>query len=89
MEDKYSQTDVQCKEEDFPTDVSSNRNLPERCPHSLYSRDSPQEHQEIPQDDAEDDMIDVKSKDINDDEAYGRCDQPKEEEVTAYITTGE
>ncbi|XP_077323327.1 uncharacterized protein LOC143957061 isoform X2 [Lithobates pipiens] len=29
-------------------DGSSNRNPPERCLHPLYSRDSTQEHQEIP-----------------------------------------
>lgn len=35
-------------------------------------------------------MIVVKVEDLNDEEAYGRCDdQPKEEEVAAYITTGE
>ncbi|XP_040177681.1 zinc finger protein 12-like [Rana temporaria] len=32
-------------------DGSSNRNPPERCPRPLYSRDSTQEHQEIPQED--------------------------------------
>ncbi|KAM5138926.1 uncharacterized protein ACMZJ9_016385 isoform 4-T4 [Mantella aurantiaca] len=32
-------------------DGSSNRNTPERCPRPLYSRDSTQEHQEIPQED--------------------------------------
>ncbi|CAI9550740.1 unnamed protein product, partial [Staurois parvus] len=32
-------------------DGSSNGNPPERCPHPLYSRDSTQEHQEIPQED--------------------------------------
>ncbi|CAI9557962.1 unnamed protein product, partial [Staurois parvus] len=33
------------------TDGSSNGNPPERCPRPLYSRDSTQEHQEIPQED--------------------------------------
>ncbi|PIN99438.1 hypothetical protein AB205_0089890, partial [Aquarana catesbeiana] len=37
-------------------DGSSNRNPPERCPHPLYSRDSTQEHQEIPQDDEVEEM---------------------------------
>ncbi|CAI9568479.1 unnamed protein product, partial [Staurois parvus] len=32
-------------------DGSSNGNPPERCPRPLYSRDSTQEHQEVPQDD--------------------------------------
>ncbi|CAI9573557.1 unnamed protein product, partial [Staurois parvus] len=32
-------------------DGSSNGNPPERCPHPLYSQDSTQEHQEIPQED--------------------------------------
>ncbi|KAM5141320.1 gastrula zinc finger protein XlCGF66.1-like [Mantella aurantiaca] len=32
-------------------DGSSNRNPPERCPRPLYSRDSTQEDQEIPQED--------------------------------------
>ncbi|CAI9602084.1 unnamed protein product [Staurois parvus] len=35
----------------FPTDGSINGNPPERCPGPLYSRDSTQEHQEIPQKD--------------------------------------
>ncbi|KAM5140511.1 uncharacterized protein ACMZJ9_014378 [Mantella aurantiaca] len=36
---------------DHQTYGSSNRNPPERCPRPLYSRDSTQEHQEIPQED--------------------------------------
>ncbi|CAI9532318.1 unnamed protein product [Staurois parvus] len=50
------------------SDGSSNGNPPERCPRPLYSRDStqdhqeiPQEHQEIPQEDQEipqDDQVD-------------------------------
>ncbi|XP_073450231.1 uncharacterized protein [Aquarana catesbeiana] len=42
-------------------DGSSNSNPPERCPRPLYSRDSTQEHQEIPQEDysiSEDDQVD-------------------------------
>ncbi|CAI9532332.1 unnamed protein product, partial [Staurois parvus] len=38
-------------------DGSSNGNPPERCPHPLYSRDSTQEHQEIPQEDEEENCI--------------------------------
>ncbi|XP_040177616.1 oocyte zinc finger protein XlCOF7.1-like [Rana temporaria] len=38
-------------------DRSSNRNTPERCPRPLYSRDSTQEDQEIPQEDQEENCI--------------------------------
>ncbi|XP_072279671.1 uncharacterized protein [Pyxicephalus adspersus] len=83
-------------------DGSSNRNPPERCPRPLYSQNSTQEDQEIPQEDQDpackdsnisedyqgDNMIVVKVEDINDDETYGRCDgQQTEEEVASYIRT--
>ncbi|KAM5140546.1 uncharacterized protein ACMZJ9_014416 [Mantella aurantiaca] len=47
--------DRPCKEKEIhpgnKTDGSSNRNSPERCPRPLYSQDSTQEDQEIPQED--------------------------------------
>ncbi|KAM5141715.1 uncharacterized protein ACMZJ9_015417 [Mantella aurantiaca] len=46
-EEMYLRTDVQCKEEKVPTDGSSSRNTPERCPRPLYSRDPTQEHHRI------------------------------------------
>ncbi|CAI9532331.1 unnamed protein product [Staurois parvus] len=44
-------------------DGSSNGNPPERCPRPLYSRDSTQDHQEIPQEDQMEGMIVVKVED--------------------------
>ncbi|XP_072279548.1 uncharacterized protein [Pyxicephalus adspersus] len=52
-----SQPNVLCKEENIPTDLSSNGNPPEKCPHPLYSQDSTHEDQEISQDDQDDDLV--------------------------------
>ncbi|XP_073450342.1 uncharacterized protein [Aquarana catesbeiana] len=43
-------------------DGSRNRNPPERCPRPLYSWDSTQEHQEIPQEDQDENFIKVEVK---------------------------
>ncbi|PIO24022.1 hypothetical protein AB205_0212140 [Aquarana catesbeiana] len=43
-------------------DGSSNGNPPERCPRPLYSQDSTQEHQEIPQEDQSENLFNVKVK---------------------------
>ncbi|CAI9558756.1 unnamed protein product, partial [Staurois parvus] len=48
-------------------DGFSNGNPPERCPRPLYSRDSTQEHQEIPQEDQEENLINIKI-DVKDEE---------------------
>ncbi|PIO33526.1 hypothetical protein AB205_0081270 [Aquarana catesbeiana] len=67
-------------------DGSSNRNPPERCPRPLYSRDSTQEHQEIPQEDQLEDLNIIKVE--HDEEPYGRDDDPcKENEVPPEIST--
>ncbi|XP_040178157.1 zinc finger protein 33B-like [Rana temporaria] len=88
MEEKCSQTDVQCKKEDFPTDGSSNRNPPERCPHPLYSRDSTQEHQEIPQKGQDEDLIICKVEALDGEETDVRGDELwKEEEIPPEIYT--
>ncbi|KAM5140527.1 uncharacterized protein ACMZJ9_014396 [Mantella aurantiaca] len=65
-------------------DGSSNRNPPERCPRPLYSRDSTQKHQEIPQDYDGEDLIVIKVEPIDDEEMYDRC---KEEEIPPEIST--
>ncbi|PIO29913.1 hypothetical protein AB205_0100060, partial [Aquarana catesbeiana] len=66
-------------------DGSSNRNPPERCPRPLYSRDSTQEHQEIPQEDQGKSLYHVKDEaeemDIEGDEP---C---KEDEISPKIRT--
>ncbi|XP_073450387.1 uncharacterized protein [Aquarana catesbeiana] len=49
-------------------DGSSNRNPPERCPSPLYSWDSTQEHQEIPQEDQEDGLIVIKVEAVDEDD---------------------
>ncbi|CAI9550741.1 unnamed protein product, partial [Staurois parvus] len=43
-------------------DGSSIGNPPERCPRPLYSQDSTQEHQEIPQEDQNENLIYIKVK---------------------------
>ncbi|PIO30229.1 hypothetical protein AB205_0084000, partial [Aquarana catesbeiana] len=72
----------------FPTDGSSNRNPPERCPHPLYSRDSTQEDQEIPQEDQEENIMDDKTEVKKEEEPYMRGDQCKEEDIPLEISTG-
>ncbi|CAI9532319.1 unnamed protein product, partial [Staurois parvus] len=75
------------------SDGSSNGNPPERCPRPLYSRDStqdhqeiPQEHQEIPQEDQGEGMIVVKAEAAE--EPSMRTDDPcKEEEIPPEIST--
>ncbi|PIO24423.1 hypothetical protein AB205_0197900, partial [Aquarana catesbeiana] len=64
---------------------SSNRNPSERCPRPLYSRDSTQEDQKIPQEDQNEvlrDKVEVK------DEMYTMGDDPcKKEEIPPEIST--
>ncbi|KAM5140530.1 uncharacterized protein ACMZJ9_014399 [Mantella aurantiaca] len=84
-EDPYVMGDDQCKEEEIPpeisTDGSKNRIPPERCPRPLYSRDSTQDHQEIPQ---EDQFGDVEEEVYM--TAYQQC---KEEECPIEINAAE
>ncbi|KAM5140542.1 uncharacterized protein ACMZJ9_014412 [Mantella aurantiaca] len=71
--------------------MSSNRNPPESCPHTLYSRDSKQEHQEIPQEDQLVKAIDIKTEVIEEEEMYGRGNQlsVKEDDMMVIITKDE
>ncbi|XP_063804841.1 uncharacterized protein LOC134983076 [Pseudophryne corroboree] len=50
-EETYVRSDQQCKEEEIPTDIStdgaSNRNTPERCPRPLYSQDHTEENHSV------------------------------------------
>ncbi|XP_072279716.1 oocyte zinc finger protein XlCOF8.4-like [Pyxicephalus adspersus] len=68
------------------TSTNGSRNTPERCPRPLYSRDSPQEHQKIPQEDQYKKLI-VKAEDEDGMHVmeYGPC---KEEEIPIEISTG-
>ncbi|XP_077323414.1 oocyte zinc finger protein XlCOF8.4-like [Lithobates pipiens] len=69
-------------------DGSSNRNPPERCPRPLYSRDSTQADQEIPQEDQGDGLIVVKIEDTGNKEEYMKnVRQCKEEEDPPEIST--
>ncbi|PIO30377.1 hypothetical protein AB205_0029530 [Aquarana catesbeiana] len=64
---------------------SSNRNSPERCPRPLYSRDSTQEHQEIPQED----QVKNFKKEVKEEaeEPYVRAVEPfKEENISPEIS---
>ncbi|XP_077323408.1 uncharacterized protein LOC143957130 [Lithobates pipiens] len=68
-------------------DGSSNRNPPERCPRPLYSRDSTQEHQEIPQEDQDEGPTVLKDED-NEEHPYVMDDGPcKLEEIPPEIGT--
>ncbi|XP_063814336.1 uncharacterized protein LOC135054863 [Pseudophryne corroboree] len=54
-EETYVRGDQQFKEEEFPTDISTDgscsRHTPERCPHPLYSQDYIEENHRTPEDD--------------------------------------
>ncbi|XP_073450382.1 uncharacterized protein [Aquarana catesbeiana] len=66
-------------------DGSSNRNLPERCPRSLYST---QEHHKFPQNYEEGCLTEYKTQDIDEDVIYVKGDEPcKEEEIPPEIST--
>ncbi|XP_075070830.1 uncharacterized protein LOC142159880 [Mixophyes fleayi] len=85
-EETYVMDDQQCKEEEIPTDIStdgsSNRDTPERCPLLLV----PLDHTKAIQDE---DLIDTKVEDIKgEEETYVRGDQQcKEEEIPTDIST--
>ncbi|XP_073450324.1 uncharacterized protein [Aquarana catesbeiana] len=66
-------------------DGPSNRNPPERCPRPLYSRDSTQEDQEIPEEDQYEGLIIVKVEDEEDPSVMG--DEPCKEEIPPEIST--
>ncbi|KAM5140512.1 uncharacterized protein ACMZJ9_014379 [Mantella aurantiaca] len=68
-------------------DGSSNRNPPERCPRPLYSRDSTQEHQEIPQEVQVEDHIEVEVKEEPQDPYVMSDDWYKEEIIPQEIST--
>ncbi|PIO28358.1 hypothetical protein AB205_0059270, partial [Aquarana catesbeiana] len=89
-EKPYVVGDDQCKEKEFPpeisTDGSSNRNPPERCPRPLYSQDSTQEDQKIPQEDQSNDFTVIKIEDEEEMSILG--DEPcKEKEIPPVIST--
>ncbi|XP_069601304.1 zinc finger protein ZFP2-like [Ranitomeya imitator] len=50
---------------DVFTDGSRRRNPPERCPHSLYPQDCPEENHNIPEEHQVEDLIDVKVEGIH------------------------
>ncbi|XP_073453296.1 uncharacterized protein [Aquarana catesbeiana] len=66
-------------------DGSSNRNPPDRCPRPLYSWDSTQEDQEIPQEDQKEKMTEYRIKD-REEETYMRDDEQSEEEIPSDTT---
>ncbi|KAM5142153.1 uncharacterized protein ACMZJ9_016079 [Mantella aurantiaca] len=74
--------------ENRPPLPSPDGNPPERCPRPLYSRDSTQKHQEIPQEDQDECLTDYKTQDIDEDVVYVRGKEPcKEEEIPPEIST--
>ncbi|XP_077323323.1 uncharacterized protein LOC143957059 [Lithobates pipiens] len=68
-------------------DGSSNRNPPERCPRPLYSRDSTQEHQEIPH--HYQIVSDMNQNDFREEaeESYMRDDELHKKEIPPEIST--
>ncbi|XP_072279296.1 uncharacterized protein [Pyxicephalus adspersus] len=67
--------------------LDGSRNTSERCPHPLYSWDSTKEHQEIPQEDLNENVIKVEVKEESEDQYVMGDDLCKEEEITAEIST--
>ncbi|XP_075046709.1 uncharacterized protein LOC142107277 [Mixophyes fleayi] len=92
-EETYVRGDQQCKEEEIPTDIStdgsSNRNTPERYLRPHYSQDCTQENLIIPQKYQDDVLTDIKVETIEGkEETYVRGDQQcKEEEILTDIST--
>ncbi|XP_063819000.1 zinc finger protein 1 homolog [Pseudophryne corroboree] len=92
-EEMYVRSDQQCKEEEIPTDNStdgsSNRDTPERCPCPLYSQDCTEENHRNPQEYQDEYLTDIKVETIEEEEEmYMRGDQQwKEEEIPADIST--
>ncbi|XP_075048441.1 uncharacterized protein LOC142108571 [Mixophyes fleayi] len=88
----YLRVDQQCKEEEIPTDIStdesSNRNTPERYLHPHYSQDCTQENPSIPQEYEDDVLTDIKVEITEgEEETYVRGDQQcKEEEIPTDIS---
>ncbi|CAI9584381.1 unnamed protein product [Staurois parvus] len=64
-------------------DGSSNGNPIDRCPCPLYSRDSTQEHQEIPQENQRENPVKVE---VKEEETYVMGDDPCKEEILPEIS---
>ncbi|XP_063814208.1 oocyte zinc finger protein XlCOF7.1-like isoform X2 [Pseudophryne corroboree] len=96
-EETYVKGDQQCKEEEIPTNIStdgaSNRDTAERCPCPLYSQDCTEENPRIPQEDQDEHLINIKIENIDDDDdddekMYATGDQHcKEEEIPTDNST--
>ncbi|XP_075071079.1 uncharacterized protein LOC142160075 isoform X1 [Mixophyes fleayi] len=88
-EETYVRGDQQCKEEEIPTDIStdgsSNRNCPQRCSSPLYSQDYTEKNHSIQQEYQGEDLTNIKVE-----ETYVRGDQQcKEEEIPTDISTAD
>ncbi|XP_063804985.1 zinc finger protein 271-like isoform X2 [Pseudophryne corroboree] len=92
-EEMYVMDDQQCKEEEIPTDIStdgvSNRNTPERCPRPLSSQDHTEENHSVPQEGQDEDLIVIKVEDTEGEETYVMDDQlcKEEEEIPTDMST--
>ncbi|XP_063806678.1 uncharacterized protein LOC134989418 [Pseudophryne corroboree] len=70
-------------------DGPSNRNTPERCPRPLYSQDCTQENHRIQQEDQGDNVTDIKTEDIEEEEETYVTDdkaEDREGEEETYVT---
>ncbi|XP_072280703.1 uncharacterized protein [Pyxicephalus adspersus] len=71
------------------TSPDESRNTPERCPHPLFSQDSTQEHQEIPQEDQDKNHIiyGIETREEAEDPYVMGDDRCKEEELPPEFST--
>ncbi|XP_063804876.1 zinc finger MYM-type protein 1-like [Pseudophryne corroboree] len=92
-EETYVWGNKQCKEEEIPTDIStdgaSNRNTPERCPRPLYSQDHTEENHTVPQEGQDESSTNIKVEDIKEEAEMhvGGDQQCKEVEIPTAIIT--
>ncbi|XP_063813925.1 gastrula zinc finger protein XlCGF48.2-like isoform X2 [Pseudophryne corroboree] len=91
-EETYMRGDQRCKEEEIPTNISTdgpnNRDTPERCPRPLYSQDCTEENHRIPQEHQDEYLTNIKVEDIEEEEeTYVRGDQQCKEEISTDIST--
>ncbi|XP_075034534.1 uncharacterized protein LOC142095488 [Mixophyes fleayi] len=93
-EEPYVRGDQQYKEEEIPTDIStdgsSNINFPEKCPRPLHSQDCTEDNHSISQDYQGVNLTDIKMEYIEGEDTYVRGDQQcKEEEIPTDISTAD
>ncbi|XP_075070782.1 uncharacterized protein LOC142159857 isoform X5 [Mixophyes fleayi] len=93
-EETYVRGDQQCKEEETPTDIStdgfSNLNTPERCPRPIFSQDYTEENHRITEEYQVGDLTHIKIEYIDGEQEMCVVEnqQCKKEEIPTYTSTG-